>query len=89
MLVICVPRNTIQNKDWNLTSMGYTYTRNPINALIVIFAVLIEAMLKTTYEQAMRLLNILVLIPCATISHPIKATWINIFGTYIQKLAIL
>ena len=69
--------------------MGFTCTKNPMSALIVIFAVLIVDMLKTIYEQAMRLLNILVLIPCATISHPIKATWINIFGTYIQKLAIL
>ena len=69
--------------------MEYTYTKNHTTALNVIFAVLIEDMLKTIYEQAMRLLNILVLIPCATISHPIKATWINIFGTYIQKLAIL
>ena len=69
--------------------MGFTFTENHISVLIVIFAVLTEAMLKTIYEQAMRLLNILVLIPCATISHPIKATWINIFGIYIQKLAIL
>ena len=68
--------------------MEYTYTKNHISVLIVIFAVLIKTMLKTMYEQAMRLLNILVLIPSAIISHPIKATWINIFGTYIQKLAI-
>ena len=45
-------------------------------------------MLRTIYEQAMRLLNIRVLILCVTISHPIKATWIDIFERHIQKLVI-
>ena len=68
--------------------MGFTCTENHISVLIVIFAVLIEVMLRTIYEQAMRLLNIRVLILCATISHPIKATWIDIFERHIQKLVI-